>query len=411
VQPPRTQVATQETTADKQLARRLSLPLLVFYGVGTILGAGIYVLIGKVAGAAGVFAPAAFLMSALIVCFSAYSYSRLSSRFPLSAGEAVYVREGLGSNRLATLVGWAIVLTGVVSAATISRGFAGYLDLFVPLPHNISIPITVIVLSLIACRRVLEAVGVAVVITLIELAGIAMVLTVGAPLVWQAPSLNLWPGSDWQVWQGISVGAFLAFYAYIGFEDMVNMAEEVKSPKRNMPLGIGMALVLTTVLYVLVAVVAVAALPLEQLSGSEAPFADIIAKNSLIPVSLIGLISLIAVSNGALVQIIMGSRVLYGMARRRMAPALFGQLHPRYKTPVTATAILGGAVLVFALWLPITSLAKLTSAIILGVFALVNVSLLALEWRQGHRGWLARLLLPAFGCSLCLAFLLVQIVV
>ncbi len=401
-------------TTTKELARRLSLPLLVFYGVGTILGAGIYVLIGKVAAAAGSFAPAAFMMSALIVSFSAYSYAKLSSRFPFSAGESVYVREAFGSERLASAVGWAIILTGVVSAATISRGFAGYLDLFVSLPHNVSITLVVFTLTFIACRGVLEAVGVAVLITLIELVGIALVLGIGARSSTEDALQTFVPGLEWQAWRGIFIGAFLAFYAYIGFEDMVNMAEEVKSPQTNMPWGIGLALTVTTLLYILVAVVAVSALPLEVLSQSEAPFAAIIEANSDIPVWVIGLISLVAISNGALVQIIMGARVLFGMARRKLAHDLFSHLHPRLRTPVPATLVVGAAVLIFALWLPIVSLAKLTSTIMLLVFALVNAALLAVEWQTRSSGKaclrLAALAIPALGLTLCLLFLLIQVV-
>lgn len=396
-----------------ELDRRLTLPLLLFYGVGTILGAGIYVLIGKVAGSAGLFSPHAFALSALIVSFSAYAYARLSARFPFSAGEAIYIREGLSSQRLATVVGWAIVLTGVVSAATISRGFIGYLELFISLPDAMALTLTALLLGVIACRRVMEAVGIAVIITLIELAGIAMVLWVGAPLLQNPePVLSVWPEADSMAWQGIFLGAFLAFYAYIGFEDMVNMAEEVREPKHTLPWGIGLALVITTLLYIAVAIVAVKALPLAELEVSKAPFATIIGAHSAIPVSVIGIISLIAVSNGALVQIIMGSRVLYGMARRNMAPDLLGTLHPQWQTPVVATALVSITVLFFAYALPLTSLARLTSAIVLMVFALVNIALFELEWRERTAFSLQlfwRLALPAIGALLCLLFLALQL--
>lgn len=404
-------------TESPTLRRVLGLPLITLYGIGTILGAGIYVLIGKVVAASGIYAPVSFLMASLIVAFSAFSYAELSSRYPRSAGEAVYVLKAFDREWLFTLVGLAVVMTGVVSAATIATGFVGYMELFVQAPHWLMIFLLVLSLGAIAALGVSESVILAGIITLIELAGIALVIFVASGSIdYQAIELaEFVPGLSTQQWLGITTGAFLAFYAFIGFEDMVNMAEEVRDPKRIMPRSIIIALLVTTLLYFAVAFTAVNALPLEVLAASDAPFAEIIRRNSEIPVSLMGVISLVAIVNGALIQIIMAARVLYGMARQGRAPAILGRIHPWTRTPLQATATVTLIVLVLALWLPIVTLAGMTSFIVLTIFTLVNLSLLRIKYRE-RRGEAAvesginvPMAVPVIGALLCVGFVLLQI--
>jgi amino acid transporter len=297
---------TKHATADVELKRSLSLPLITYYGLGTIIGAGIYVLIGEVAGKAGIYAPFAFLLAAIVAAFSAFSYAELSARFPLSAGEAVYVKQAFDRRWLTIATGWSVVLIGTVSAATLANGFIGYLGLFVRLPDWLAISLLVVGLGLLAAWGISQSVWVATVITVLELLGLLIVLFVARDALTALPQrwLELIPPPTPEVWSGIALGGFLAFYAFIGFEDMVNVAEEVKNPRRNLPLAIILALCVSTVLYMLVALTAVLALPIETLSQSTAPLATVIEyHNQGSPVS-IGLISLVAVINGALIQII-----------------------------------------------------------------------------------------------------------
>jgi basic amino acid/polyamine antiporter, APA family len=365
------------------LRRSLSLPLITFYGLGTILGAGIYVLVGKVAGLAGMYAPVAFLVAGAVAALSAFSYAELASRMPLSGGEAVYVQQALGLPWLSTLVGFMIVLTGLVSAAAIVNGFAGYLDVFVLLPHPPVIAATVLLLGALAAWGILQSVTVAALVTLVEVGGLLLVIGVSGESLLALPARlqELLPPVDAVAWQGILLGSFLAFYAFIGFEDMVNVAEEVKQPERNMPRAILLALVLSTLLYLLVAAVAVLALPLDQLAASDAPLAAIYERSTGSPPTLIALISLFAVINGALIQMIMAARMLYGMSRAGWLPAVFARLDSRTRTPLVSTAAVTAAVLVFALALPLVTLAKLTSFIVLTVFVLVNLSLIRIKRR------------------------------
>lgn len=390
----------------RQLLRSLSLTEISFYGIGTIVGAGIYVLLGKVAGESGMYTPAAFLLSVIIVSFSAYSYAKMASRFPKSAGEAVYVIEGLKSRRLSALTGYAISLSGVVSAATIARGFTGYFDFFSDHPPWSLIILLVATLTAAACWGVKQSITMAVLTTLLEIGGLLLVLIVSSDeiIIQTIPWEAFIPTFDQHHLALVASGAFLAFFAFIGFEDMVNMAEEVKNPERNLPVGIVIALVTTGLLYAAIAIAAVVTLPLEELSNSEAPLALLLERNSTVPVEIMALISIIAITNGALIQIIMVSRVLYGMANHQIAPHFLGSVNPKTRTPIKATLLTGSLVVIFALWLPITTLAKATSSLILIVFTLVNLSLLVLNCRE--RDWgITGLLAPAIGAILCISFL------
>jgi len=402
------------------LKRIIGLPLITFYGIGTILGAGIYVLVGKVAAASGVYAPVAFLVAALVVAFTALTYAELSSRFPRSAGEAVYVLHAFHWQNLSLLVGFSVVLSGIVSSAVMARGFAGYLSLFVSLPDGVTILLFVAALALIAAWGVMQSVLLSALITLVELAGVLVLLLVTGD-EW-IPALENWqdyvPPFSGDIWLGIMLAAFLAFYAYIGFEDMVNMAEEVKDPQRNLPRAIVLALLVTSVLYVLVAWAAVTSLPLDQLANSRAPFSSIVEKNGLFPVWGMTLISLIAITNGALVQIIMGARVLYGLANQGLLPALLATVNRRTHTPVIATALIALLVLILAWLFPIETLAKITSSILLAVFALINLALLLIKRQDsivGKTGSASQhvsypALIPCIGFVLCLALLLIQLI-
>jgi len=312
-----------------QLKRGLSLWLLLFYGLGNILGAGIYVLVGKVAGSAGLFAPAAFFVAALVATFTALSYAELVARYPLSAGEAVYVQKGLGLPALSVMVGLLIVLMGAVSAATIARGFIGYLGILIELPDAVAITLLVVVLGATAIWGIVESVSIAALVTLIELLGLGLVLAVAGDSLFSIPERlpELIPPMDPVIWQGILFGAFLAFYAFVGFEDMVNVAEEVRNPVRNVPLAILLALGITTLLYAAVSLTAVLTVPPEQLAVSDAPLAMVYQQATGREPIALGIIGIFAVVNGALIQIIMGSRILYGMSRQGWLPTVLGWSH------------------------------------------------------------------------------------
>jgi APA family basic amino acid/polyamine antiporter len=356
------------TNENSGLRRSISLPLFVFYGLGNTLGAGIYVLVGKVAGQAGMFAPLSFLIAAGVAAFTAFTYAELASRFPLSAGEAVYVQHGLGRRTLAIGAGVFIALSGVVSSAALSRGFVGYLQVLVPIPDWAGVVLLVLILGGLAVWGMVQSVWMASVLTLVEVGGLLWVIWAAggtlATLPERAPEL-IAAASSSAIWPGILTGAFLAFYAFLGFEDMVNVAEEVRNPRRAIPWGILLVLLFSAVLYVVVTLVSVLSLPPQELSRSAAPLAAVLER-----------------SNGALIQIIMVSRILYGMSRQGWLPPVFGRTSARTHTPVLATVLVCVGIITFALWFPLAILAGITSFLILIVFALVNLSLVRIKRRE-----------------------------
>jgi len=386
--------------------------LLTLYGLGTILGAGIYVLIGEVARAAGPATPAAFLLSAVIAAFSALSYAELSGRLPKSAGEAAYVEAAFKMPSAAALAGWAVIAAGVVSSATLVRGFVGYLDVFVGLPTELVIVVLVLSLGLLAVWGIAESMWVAAVVTVIEAAGLLAVCFVARDSLSLVPERlpSIFPLLNATAWAGVLSGAFIAFYAFIGFEDMVNVAEEVVEPERTLPRAIVAALVLSTSLYLLVAVVASMALPVDMLADSDAPMAAIVVSRGISP-AYITIVSLFAVINGALIQLIMASRVLYGLGAQGLAWSGFASVDARRRTPVVATIVIAGTILFFALTFSLGGLAQSTSFIALCVFTAVNVSLIRLK-RRSPRGpvYTVPKAVPVIGAVLCVGMLILQIV-
>jgi len=325
--------------------------MLTLYGLGNILGAGIYVLIGKVAGVAGYLAPLSFLVASLIAAVSALTYAEMSARYPVSAGEAVYINEGFHLPRLASLVGLMIALAGMVSAAAITIGFVGYFQVFLPWPDHLIIVLVLLSLGLVAAWGINQSMGLAVAFTLVEMLGLCMVIVFGADAIPEYFRAFRYRVSEFTPLMLTSLfsGAFLAFYAYIGFEDMVNVSEEVVQPEKNMPRGILAAVIVSTLLYTGVTLVSLSVMAPEQLISSRVPLADVYTELTREPPWVISLIGLFAVINGALIQIIMASRLLYGMANKGWLPAWLANISPRTRTPVNATVIVVLIILLMAL--------------------------------------------------------------
>jgi amino acid transporter len=366
-----------------ELRRSLSLPVLVLYGLGTTVGAGIYALTGKVAGQAGMLTPLSFALASALAAFTAFSFAELGGRLPRSAGEAVYVREGLHAPVLGLIVGLLVVLSGSVSAATISNGFAGYLGELLPVSRAPAAVGIVIAMGLLTAWGVRESVGVAAVITLVEVAGLLVVIGAASDHLLELPSRlhELTPGRAG--WPGVFSASLLAFYAFLGFEDMVNVAEEVKDVRRTLPRAILWTLALTVVLYLALSITCVLVVPPEELGGSEAPLALVLERaTGRAPVG-ISLVALLAMMNGALVQVIMASRVLYGLSRDGQILAAFGRVHPRTRTPLLATAAVTALVAVLAAAFELAALAEAAALVTLVVFASVNLALVGLK-RRGN---------------------------
>ena len=365
------------------LQRRLTLPLLVLYGLGVTVGAGIYVLIGVTVSEAGIYAPISFLLAAGVVAFTGFTYAELSTRFPVSAGEAAYVKNGLNSNRLSLGVGLMVSASGIVSASAISVGAAAYLGGLINLSPILLTAMIVITLAIIAGWGILESVAIAAVLTLVEIAGLLLVLVFGFLL---KPDLleemsRLIPPFEIDAWTGIASAGLLAFFAFVGFEDLANVAEEAKDPGRNMPKAIILTLVIATLIYLAVVSVVVLAVPIDQLAQSASPLTLVFSESHPSMRAVFSLVAAIATLNGALVQINMASRVIYGLAAQGRLDKRLATISPRTHTPLVATSLVAGIVLLFAVFFPIASLAQWTSQLALVVFGCVNLSLIMLKRR------------------------------
>ena len=394
-----------------QLARKVNLPLLVLYGLGTILGAGIYVLVGKVAGKSGPFIPLSFLLAAFIAWVTALSYSQLVILFPKSAGEAVYVDHAFGKRSLTLLVGTLIMLTGTVSAATLASGFVGYFKLLVPISDTLGIILIVSLLCGIAAWGIVESLWISAIITVIEIAGLLMIILMNGDVLLQFPSqaTQLFAPTQSLEFLGIAAGAFIAFFAFLGFEDMVNIVEEVKNPKRIMPQAISIAIISATVLYILIAIIAVLAIPLETLANTETPLSLLVESKSASAATIIALIGSFAIVNGILIQIIMASRVAWGMTSQFTNITILASINSFTKTPIAATLFIGIIILILALIFPILTLAKATSYIILVIFSLVNLALVKLKRENKIPRDTKLKSYPLFGSLLCISLLVVQV--
>ena len=391
------------------LRRRLGLPLLVLYGTGITIGAGIYVLIGAVAGHAGAYTPWAFVLAGLVMALTVASYAELSTRFPVSAGEAAYVRAAFQSRLLSTLTGLLTIVVGIVASSAVTLGSAGYIAQFVDLPRGVIVVAVVVALGAVAAWGILESVLLASLFTLIEVGGLLAIviaaihaeLPIAAVLVQPLPF-------DAGALSGIAFASLLAFFAFIGFEDLANVVEEAKVPHRDIPRAMVLTLVISTVLYVAVAATAISAVSVERLASSPAPLSLVFREVAGVSPATISAIAIVATLNTILAQMTMASRVIYGMARQGDLPSIAAQVHPRTATPLFATAFIVVWVITLALTLPLERLAEATSLATLVVFALVNLALLRLRHRrvQSHGPHVSvPVWVPAAGLATCLAMI------
>ena len=375
-----------------KLKRTVTWQTFALYGLGNILGAGIYVLVGEVAAEARAGLIWSFAIAGVIATFTALTYSALAAKYPVSAGAAVYTDRAFNSPRLSTGIGLALAFTGVVSASALLRGFNRY---FQELLNTVRIPTppswlvifgALAVLGLIAYRGITESTRLAVVLTILEAGGLLLIIAVaflfGSPAQAISQSTASLGGIEPL---GIILGAFLAFYAFIGFEDMVNIAEEVKQPKTSLRRGMLAALISATVLYLTVALAALAVLPGEQLAGSNAPLADVFQAATGSSLPIITVIGLFAVTNGVLAQIIMSSRVLYGLAREGWLPKQLAKVSSTTHTPSIATLLSLGGILLGALLLPLGTLAQITSFGLLIIFSIVQLAAIRLRTKDNLR--------------------------
>jgi len=387
------------TGAPRTLRRTLSLWQVSAAGVGVILGAGVYALIGPAAATAGQALWLAFLLAGVAAALTAYSYARLGAMRPRTSPEFQYTALAFGTE-VGFVAGWLMLVGDVAAAASVALGFGGYFG------HLTGSSVTVAALVLIALTGVAlyagvgGSVGLAIALTAVEALGLAFVIVLGLPA---------WARADWTMsaggFGGVFSAASLIFFAYLGFDELGNLAEEMHEPERNLPRALFISILATTLIYIAVALSATAIVPAARLATSSAPLAlvarDVLGAGAE---TALGVMALAATANTVLLLLLAGSRSIYGMASEGVLPRTLARLS-RTQIPVTALLVVLAVAAALVLSGDLSAVARLTDAVVLLSFGAVNASLLWLALRGRTSGGRARRLadvgLPALGVLLC----------
>jgi amino acid transporter len=399
-------VRPDDGASEPALARAIGPKLLLFFVIGDVLGTGIYALTGDVAVEVGGAAWLAFGLAFLVALFTATSYVELVGKYPRAAGAALYVERAFGIRFLTFLVAFAVMCSGLTSAGAASRAFAGYLGELAPgvlaAPAAAVAVAFLLLLSTLNFIGVSEAVKTNVVLTCIELTGLLIVIAVGAVFVAGGSgdvgrSFAFEPGGN--PFALVASGAGLAFFALVGFEDSVNMVEETTDPERAFPRALFLGITVAAVIYMLVAFFTTAVVPLERLAASESDLLEVVRLGAAwFPLGLFALISMAAVTNSALINLMMASRLVYGMSREKIIPAAFGVVHAARRTPWIAILFTAAVVIGLASWGGVRALGGTTALLLLGVFTLVNVAVLVLRGKPvAHAHYRAPTVCPVLG--------------
>jgi APA family basic amino acid/polyamine antiporter len=401
-----------------ELNRVMGPKLLYFFVIGDVLGTGIYALTGSVAGKIGGALWVPFLVAFVVAFLTAFSYLELVGKYPRAAGAALYTNRAFRKPFLTFLIAFAVMCSGITSASAAARAFAGT---YLPAAFDITLPEPVIVLVAVLFMAALAGInfiGVShsvkanVVLTCIELSGLAIIIGVG---IYAVASGKGEPGrlteintadTGWLL--AITAASSLAFFAMVGFEDSVNMAEECREPQRIFPKALLSGLATAALIYVLVAITSSLLISAHDLAAAESnALLDVIGVGAPgFPIWIFEWIGLFAVINSALINMLMASRLLYGMANERILPRMFGRVHPFRRTPwvsITVTTLIAAALLVgTAGTKAVTTLGGTTALLLLCVFTVVNVALLVLRKEKvSHSHFRAPSWSPIVGAVLC----------
>jgi basic amino acid/polyamine antiporter, APA family len=392
---------------------------ILFYGLGSMLGAGIYALIGRAAESLGNAIWLAFVAAMVAAMLTGLSYACVGGRFPKAGGAAYVTHRALGKPWLSYMVGIAVMMSGLTSMATGTQAIAENLEKAAGfhLPVKLVAIGMVFLIGCVICRGIRESMWVNVICTVIEAAGLLFIIAVG---------MRFWGGVDYLETPGsggdgsgltlalVLQGAVLMFFSFIGFEDILNVSEEVANPRRDIPFGLIGAMILATLIYMGVAITAVSVLPWRELAASKTPLMDVAHRAAPwfhgIDRVYLG-ITIFAIGNTALLNYLMGSRLLYGMSRQGLLPAILGEIHPRRQTPRAAVIALFGVVTLLILSGGVKPMAEATVLLLLIVFTLVNLSLVVIKRRTGEPagGFDVPLAVPVLGALVCALLVVVRV--
>jgi APA family basic amino acid/polyamine antiporter len=366
-----------------KLKREVGLYSAILYGVGIILGAGIYALIGEAAGIAGNSLWMSFLVSALVSSFTGMSYMELVSMFPKSAAEYIYVKKAFKNDLLAFIVGWFAFSVSIIAASAVSLGFAGYFNALFGVAIVPTAVALIILMSFIGFLGIGESTRINVIFTLVEIAGLLIII-----------GIALFSGSIGSVnylempngFSGVLSTAALIFFAYIGFEDLANITEEVKDAKKNVPKALVASVLITSLVYVLVSMSVVSLADWRELGESEAPLAyaasTVLGDDAFLAMSII---ALFATANTVLICTIVGARAIYGMSRDKSLPKFLSKIHVKKGTPWVATIVVMIFAILFTTAGNIKTVASVTDFGVFLIFISVNLSAIVLRYRSPNR--------------------------
>lgn len=402
------------TTSDTKLDRRITGPLLFLFILGDVLGAGIYALMGELSADVGGALWAPLVTALLLALLTAGSYAELVTKYPRAGGAAVFAERAFGRPLVSFLVGFCMLAAGITSAAGLALAFSGdYLTTFIDVPPVLA---AIVFLALIAClnaRGISESLKTNVVMTAIELTGLLIVIVTVAVMVGggggELSRVGQFP-ADTSPALAILGGAIVAYYSFVGFETSANVAEEIRNPSKVYPAALFGALITAGIVYAAVGIASAVALPPEELAGSSGPLLDVVAATGVaVPGWLFSAIALVAVANGALLTMIMASRLAFGMAEHGLLPAVLGRVLPHRHTPwvsiIATTVVAMGLTLVGDL----ATLAETVVLLLLFVFISTNVAVLVLRRdtvpHEHFRVWTA---IPVLGVGSCVLLLTQQ---
>ncbi len=395
--------AAPEGTA---LKRALTTPLLYFFILGDVLGAGVYVLVGQVAADAGGAVWLPLVVALLLALLTAASYAELATKYPRAGGASHYTTRAFGPFA-GFVAGFCMLAAGIVSVAALARGFGGdYLSAFVTLPVGLVAVLFLALLALVNARGIKESTRANVVATVVEVGGLIVVVALGAWLLLRgdgdAGRLTQLGTPEKGAAAAVLSGSVLAYYSFVGFETSVNVAEETRNPRRSYPRALFGALATAGAVYVLVGIAASAAVPTARLAESSGPLLEVVKEAGGVPTRLFSAIALVAVANGALLTGIMSSRLAYGMAKDGLLPAALTEVLPGRRTPWAAIAVTTLLAMLLALTGSVATLASTLVLLLLIVFLMVNTAVLVLRRDAGEADhFRTPTVLPVLGIASC----------
>lgn len=363
-----------------ELKRHMGLFQLTMYGVGLILGAGIYVLVGEAAGFAGNSVWISFLLGAIAAIFAGLSYCELTALFPKAAAEYNFVKNAFKNNFIAFIIGWLTAITSMITSATVALGFGGYFSQFIDLPIILSAVLLIGALSFVNFIGIKHSAWMNTVFALVTAGGLGLIIFLGFTFE-PAEPIDYFEAPNGMT--GIILAFVLIFFAFIGFEDMANVAEEVKKPKKTLPRAIILSVLITGVIYILVSLSVVRVVNWEALGQSVAPLADVANASMGISGNItLSAIALFATASTVLITLVAGARMIYGMAKSKSLPFFLSKVHSKTHTPWIAVIAILITSLAFVFIGDIVIVANIVVFAVVITFAMINLSVILLRYGE-----------------------------